>query len=65
MPACGANRHRRTRPRRDKVRAPNDLRLYPRSCRTFVFSGEKPMTAYLILLALIGLVVIAVSEEVS
>lgn len=32
------------------------------------FSGEKPMTAYLISLALVGLVglvVIAVSEEVS
>ena len=28
-------------------------------------SGEMPMTAYLISLALIGLVVIAVSEEVS
>ena len=29
------------------------------------FSGEMPMTAYLISLALIGLVVIAVSEELS
>jgi hypothetical protein len=29
------------------------------------FSGEMPMTAYLISLALIGLVVIAVSEEFS
>jgi hypothetical protein len=29
------------------------------------FSGEKPMTAYLISLALVGLVVIAVSEEFS
>ena len=30
----------------------------------FIF-GEKPMTAYLISLALVGLVVIAVSEEFS
>ncbi len=29
------------------------------------FPGEKPMTAYLISLALVGLVVIAVSEELS
>jgi len=30
-----------------------------------IFPGEKPMTAYLISIALIGLVVIAVSEELS
>ena len=30
-----------------------------------IFAGEKPMTAYLISLALIGLVVVAVSEELS
>jgi hypothetical protein len=36
-----------------------------RSCRIFYSAGEKPMTAYLISLALVGLVVIAVSEEFS
>jgi hypothetical protein len=30
-----------------------------------IFSGERPMTAYLISLTLVGLVVIAVSEEFS
>jgi hypothetical protein len=29
------------------------------------FPGEKPMTAYLISLALVGLIVITVSEELS
>ena len=65
MSACGADRHRRTRPlTRDKVRAPNDLRLHRDHAARFFF-GEMPMTAYLISLALIGLVVIAVSEEFS
>ena len=51
-------------PRRDKVRAPNDLRSTRDHAARF-FSGEKPMTAYLVSLALIGLVVIAISEELS
>jgi len=63
-PACGVDRHRRTRPRRDKVRAPNDLHLH-RDHAAHFFSGAKPMTAYLMSLALVGLVVIAVSEEFS
>ena len=46
----------------DKVRAPNDLR---RDHAARFDSGELPMTAYLISLALIGLVVLAVSEEFS
>jgi hypothetical protein len=52
-------------PRRDKVRAPNDPRLRRDHAARFLFSGEKPMTAYLISIALVGLVVIAVSEELS
>jgi hypothetical protein len=52
-------------PRRDKVRAPNDLRLHTAIMPHISFFGEKPMTAYLISLALIVLVIIAVSEEVS
>ncbi|UPJ51855.1 hypothetical protein IVB30_11200 [Bradyrhizobium sp. 200] len=65
MPARGVDRHRRTRPP-DGIRfAPQMIcACTPRSCRTFL-SGEKPMTAYLISLALVGLVVIAVSEEFS
>jgi hypothetical protein len=52
-------------PRRDKVRAPNDLRLHTAIMpHVFVF-GDMSMTAYLISLALIGFVVIAVSEEFS
>jgi hypothetical protein len=51
-------------PRRDKVRAPNDLRLHT-AIMPHIFFGEMSMTAYLISLALIGLVVIAVSEEFS
>jgi hypothetical protein len=50
---------------RDKVRAPNDPRLYRDHAVRFYFAGAKPMTAYLISIALIGLVVIAVSEELS
>jgi hypothetical protein len=52
-------------PQRDKVRAPNDLRLHRDHAARLFFPGEKPMTAYLISLALVGLVVIAVSEELS
>ena len=48
-------------PRRDKVRAPNDQRLHRDHAARF-FSGEKLMTAYLISLALVDLVVIAVEE---
>ena len=55
---------RRSRPRRDKVRAPNDLRLHT-AIMPHVSFGEMPMTACLISLALVGLVVIAVSEELS
>ena len=51
-------------PQRDKVRAPNDLRLHRDHAARFFF-GERLMTAYLISLALVGLVVIAVSEEFS
>ena len=51
-------------PQRDKVRAPNDLRLHRDHAAHFCFL-EKLMTAYLISLALIGLVFIAVSEEFS
>jgi hypothetical protein len=51
-------------PQRDKVRAPNDPRLH-RDHAAYFYLGEMPMTAYLISLALIGLVVIAVSEEFS
>ena len=52
-------------PQRDKVRAPNDLRLHWDHAAHSMFAGDKPMTAYLISLALIGLVVVAVSEELS
>jgi hypothetical protein len=52
-------------PQRDKVRAPNDPRLRRDHAARFYFAGEKSMTAYLISIALIGLVVIAVSEELS
>jgi hypothetical protein len=52
--------------------APDGIRFAPqmiRSCTAimphFSISGEMPMTGYLISLALIGLIVIAVSEEVS
>ncbi len=55
--ACG--------PQRDKVRAPNDLRLHRDHTAHSIFAGDKPMTAYRISLALIGLVVVAVSEELS
>jgi hypothetical protein len=48
----------------DKVRAPIDPRLHP-AIMPHVPFGEKPMTAYLISLALAGLVVIAVSEGFS
>jgi hypothetical protein len=51
-------------PERDKVRAPNDLHLH-RDHAAHQFLQEKPMTAYLISLALVGLVVIAVSEGFS
>jgi hypothetical protein len=51
-------------PQRDKVRAPNDQRLHRDHAARFFF-GEMPMTAYLISPALVGLVVIAVSEEFS
>jgi hypothetical protein len=64
MSACGADRHRRTRP-------PDGIRFAPQMicARAAImphvsnFFGEMPMTAYLISLALVGLVVIAVSEE--
>jgi hypothetical protein len=63
MSACGADRLRAAcGPPRDKVRAPNDLRLHT-AIMPHVSFGEMPMTACLISLALIGLVVIAVSEE--
>jgi hypothetical protein len=52
-------------PNGDKVRAPNDQRLHRDHAAHSIFYGEKPMTAYLISLALIGLVVVAVSEELS
>jgi hypothetical protein len=52
--------------------APDGIRFAPQMicARTAImpqvsFSGEMPMTAYLISLALVGLVVIAVSEELS
>ena len=52
--------------------APNGIRFAPQmicACTAImphiVFAGDKPMTAYLISLALIGLVVVAVSEELS
>jgi len=52
--------------------APNGIRFAPQMicARAAIMPhvsifGEMPMTAYLISLALIGLVVIAVSEEVS
>ena len=65
MSACGADRLRAARgPPRDKVRAPNDLHLH-RDHAAHFFSGARPMTAYLMSLALVGLVVIAVSEEFS
>ena len=60
---CGADRHRRTRPD-DKVRA--QMIAHCTAIMPHIsISGEMPMTAYLISLALIGLVVIAVSEEFS
>jgi hypothetical protein len=64
MSACGREIvTRRTRPPDgDKVRAPNDQRLHT-AIMPHVSFGEMPMTACLISLALIGLVVIAVSEE--
>jgi hypothetical protein len=56
---------RRTRPPTgDKVRAPNDLRLHT-AIMPHVSYFEMPMTAYPISVALIGLVVIAISEEFS
>jgi len=59
------NRHApHAAPDGDKVRAPNDPRLHP-AIMPHVPFGEKPMTAYLISLALAGLVVIAVSEGFS
>ena len=64
MPTRGAIVTRRTRPRRDKVRAPNDPRLHF-AIMPYVSFGEMPMTAYLISLALIGLVVVAMSEDHS
>jgi hypothetical protein len=52
--------------------APDGIRFAPQmicACTAIMphvsFSGEMPMTAYLISLALVGLVVIAVSEELS
>ena len=56
---------RRTRPPTgDKVRAPNDLRLHT-AIMPHISFGEMPMTACLISFALVGLVVIAMSEEFS
>jgi len=43
----------------------NDLHLHSDHAAHFYFSGAKPMTAYLISLALVGLVVIVVTEEFS
>jgi hypothetical protein len=52
--------------------APNGIRFAPQmicACTAIMphilFAGQKQMTAYLISLALIGLVVVAVSEEFS
>jgi hypothetical protein len=52
--------------------APDGIRFAPQmicACTAIMphvsISGEMPMTGYLISLALIGLIVIAVSEEVS
>jgi hypothetical protein len=53
--------------------APNGIRFAPQmisACTAIMphisfFPGEKPMTAYLISLALVGLIVITVSEELS
>ena len=65
VPACGAARH-------PPHAAPNGIRFAPQmisACSAIMphisIFGEMPMTAYLISLALIGLVVIAVSEEFS
>ena len=54
---------RRTRPRRIRL-APHMICASTCDHAHFPF-GEKPMTAYLISLALVGLVVIAFSEEFS
>jgi hypothetical protein len=63
MPARGVDRLR-------AARGPDGIRFAPQmicACTAIMphisFFGEMPMTAYLISLALIGLVVIAVSEE--
>ena len=65
MSACGADRH-------PPLAAPNGIRFAPQmicACTAIMphvsFFGEMPMTAYLISLALVGLVVLAVSEEFS
>ena len=59
------NRHApHAAPDGDKVRATNDLRLHT-AIMPHVSFGEVPMAACLISLALVGLVVIAVSEEFS
>jgi hypothetical protein len=51
-------------PERDRVRARNDRALNA-ICRAFAFSRREPMTAYLISLALVGLVTIVVAEGMS
>jgi hypothetical protein len=59
-----AYRHRRLRPSdEDRVRARND-RVPSAICRAFNSRGER-MTAYLISLALLGLVAIVVAEILS
>jgi hypothetical protein len=59
-----ASRHRRLRPSdEDRVRARND-RVPSAICRAFISRGE-PMTAYLISLALLGLVAIVITEILS
>jgi hypothetical protein len=59
-----AYRHRRLRPSdEDRVRARND-RVPSAICRAFIFTGER-MTAYLISVALLGLVAIAIAEALS
>jgi hypothetical protein len=65
MPACGVDRH-------PPHAAPDGIRFAPQmicACTAIMphvsFSGEMSMTAYLISLALVGLIVITVSEEFS
>jgi len=62
---CGVHRPApHAAPEGIRVRAPNDPRPHRDHAARF-FSQEIPMTAYLISLALIGFVVIAISEDGS